>query len=141
MEKFYNLGIDKKKEIRENIKKILINIKEISFAYIFGSFNKNYSFKDIDIASYSLIKKKDVFEFELQNSLNIEKEIKIPIDFKVLNFSPIGFQITVIQEGDLLFEKDRNLRLNYIENLGKIYMDYFEFSKKYLKELVECIKM
>lgn len=139
MEKIFYLKEFEKKKIKEKIKKILIEIKEISFAYIFGSFNKNY-FKDIDIASYCMIEKEDVFDFEIETSLKIEENIKIPIDFKVLNFAPIGFQVSVINEGVLLFERKENLRLNYLEELGAAYMDYFEFSKRYIKELAECIK-
>ena len=49
----------------------------------------------------------------------LEKEIGFPVDFKVINFAPIGFQSSVINEGNLLFEKDRNLRLDFIEKYGE----------------------
>lgn len=139
MEKIFNLSKIEKEKIKKEIVKVLKSIPEISFSYIFGSFNQKY-FKDIDIGSYCFIKKEDIFDFEMDTSLKIEEKIKIPVDFKVLNFAPIGFQVSVIREGILLFEKDKNLRLDYLEKLGSGYLDYFEFSKKYLKELAECIK-
>jgi len=48
----------------------------------------------------------------------LEKETGFPVDFKVINFAPIGFQSSVIKEGNLPFERDRNLRLDFIEKLG-----------------------
>lgn len=118
---------------------MLKSFNEISFAYIFGSFNRGY-FKDIDVSAYCFIEKEKVFDFEIDISLKIEKEIKIPVDFKVLNFAPIGFQYSVIKEGVLIFEKDKEFHLDYLENLGMNYMDYFEFSRQYLSELAKCIK-
>jgi len=63
-----------------------------------------------------------------------------PVDFKVLNYAPIGFQFSVVNEGTLLFEKDRANRLNFVEDVGLKYMDYFEFSKSYLREIMECME-
>lgn len=139
MEKIFNLNKIEKEKIINKIKKILIPIKDISFTYIFGSFNQEY-FKDIDVSSYCLIDKEKVFDFEIAIALKLEKEINIPVDFKILNYAPLGFQVSVINEGFLLFEKDKDFRLNYIENLGIEYLDYFEFSKNSLKELAQCIK-
>ena len=63
-----------------------------------------------------------------------------PVDFKVINYAPIGFQFSVINEGMLIFERDRAARLGFLEDTGLKYMDYFEFSKSYLNELMECIE-
>jgi hypothetical protein len=81
-----------------------------------------------------------VFDFELEMSASLEIESGYPVDFKAINYAPIGFQFSVIHEGVLLFERDRPARLNFIENVGLQYMDYYEFSKSYFKEIMECIK-
>jgi hypothetical protein len=81
-----------------------------------------------------------VFDFELEMSTELERVSGCPVDFKVINDAPIGFQFSVIREGELLFERDRALRLDFVEATGLKYMDYYEFSKSYLKELMECLE-
>ncbi len=138
MEQRFEVSDDEIKIIKEKILSIFLKHKEISFAYIHGSF-ENRRFRDIDISAYCFISEEQVFDFEMEIGSELEKETHFPVDFKVINFAPIGFQFSVINEGELLFERDRDLRLNYIEKLGLEYMDYHEFSKVYLKELMECI--
>jgi predicted nucleotidyltransferase len=127
----------------EGIKQKLISAlkrhEEISFAYLHGSFGI-FPFRDIDIGAYCIIAEDEVFDFELEISSELERVSGYTVDFKVVNFAPIGFQFSVINEGALLFERDKNLRLNFLEGLGLKYMDYSEFSKSYLRELMECIE-
>ena len=53
---------EKKKLIRK-IKDVLSSYKEISFAYIFGSFTDSFAFRDIDIGIYLYnIKREDVLK-------------------------------------------------------------------------------
>ncbi|MCX7973646.1 MAG: nucleotidyltransferase domain-containing protein [Candidatus Aminicenantes bacterium] len=92
------------KEI-EAIKKIisiLIKYPEISFAYLHGSFEV-HPFRDIDIAAYCSIPENQIFEFELDLTSELEKEIGLPVYFKVINYAPVGFQYSVINEGDIAF--------------------------------------
>jgi predicted nucleotidyltransferase len=139
MERRFKLSDNEVEEIKRKILSILLSYEVISFAYIYGSFGKS-PFRDIDISAYCFISEDQVFDFEMEVGSQLEKETGFPVDFKVINFAPIGFQSSVINEGNLLFERDRILRLDFIEKLGLEYMDYYEFSKSYLKELVECIK-
>lgn len=81
-----------------------------------------------------------MFDFEFELSSELERASGYTVDFKVINYAPIGFQFSVINEGTLLFEKNRELRLDFLEELGLRYMDYFEFSKSYLRELMECLE-
>lgn len=139
MEQRFELSDNEIKEIKKKVTSILLNYEVISFAYIYGSFGIR-PFRDIDISAYCFILEDQVFDFEMEVGSQLEKETGFPVDFKVINLAPIGFQFSVINEGSLLFERDRNLRLDFIEKLGLEYMDYYEFSKAYLKELMECIK-
>lgn len=134
-----DLSPDEIEEIKNKIVSVLMKYPEISFAYLHGSFG-DYPFKDIDIAVYCLIPEDRVFDFELELTSELEKETGLNVDFKVINFAPIGFQFSVINEGTLIFERERGLRLDFLEKVGAEYMDYYEFSKSYLKELIECIE-
>ena len=127
----------------EEIKKKLISAlrkhKKILFAYVHGSFG-TLPFRDIDIGAYCQIPEDTVFDFEIKMSSELETSSGYPVDFKVINYAPIGFQFSVINEGTLLFERDKAIRFSFLEDVGLRYMDYFEFSKSYFRELMECTK-
>lgn len=139
MEERFELSSDEIEEIKQKIISFLSEHEEISFAYLHGSFGK-LPFKDIDIGAFCTIPEDAVFDFEIKMSSDLEIASGYPVDFKVINYAPIGFQFSVINEGILLYERDRNLRLDFVEDVGMKYMDYHEFSKSYFRELMECIK-
>ena len=125
--------------IKQKLIAALKRHKEISFAYLHGSFGF-FPFRDIDVGACCFVPEDAVFDFEIEMSAELGTVSGHPVDFKVLNYAPIGFQFSVINEGKLLFERDKTVRLSFLENIGLKYMDYFEFSKSYFRELVECIK-
>lgn len=139
MEQRFELTYAELEEIRKKLVDALSRHDEISFAYLHGSFGK-LPFRDIDIGAYCLVPSDAIFYFELTVSSQLETAAGYPVDFRVLNYAPIGFQFSVIDEGSLLFERDRGRRLNFVEETGLRYMDYHEFSKSYFRELTECIK-
>jgi predicted nucleotidyltransferase len=132
-----------KKGELERVKKALVHALQeedkILFAYLHGSFGV-LPFRDIDIGAYCNISEDEAFDFELRMSSKLELISGYPVDFKIINYAPIGFQFSVIDEGMLLFERDTAIRLDFLENTGLKYMDYFEFSKSYFNELMECIE-
>ncbi len=139
MEQRFDLSTDEILQVKERLISALKRNDKVSFAYLHGSFG-NLPFRDIDIAAYCIIPEDAAFDFELELSSELEIFSGYPVDFKVINYTPIGFQFSVINEGFLIFERDTSLRLNFLEDVGLMYMDYFEFSKSYFKELMECIE-
>jgi uncharacterized protein len=139
MEQRFELTDTELEDIKKKLVDTLSKHDEISFAYLHGSFGK-IPFRDIDIGAYCLIPRDAVFDFELTIASRLETAAGYPVDFRVLNYAPIGFQFSVIDEGSILFERDTGRRLNFIEETGLRYMDYFEFSNSYFRELMECIK-
>jgi predicted nucleotidyltransferase len=139
MEQRFELTNNEIEKIKQKLISTLNGHNEILFAYLHGSFG-TLPFRDIDIGAYCIIPEDGVFDFELEMSSELEIASGYPVDFKVINYTPIGFQFSVINEGTLLFEKDKGVRLLFIEDVGLRYMDYYEFSKSYFKELMECLK-
>ena len=137
MEQRFELENDEIERVKQRLVLAIEAEGRILFAYLHGSFGK-LSFSDIDIGAYSNIPEDEVFDFELEMSSKLEIISGYPVDFKVINYAPLGFQFSVINEGALLFERDRATRLNFLEEIGMRYMDYFELSKSYFKELMEC---
>lgn len=127
------------KKVKQKLIAALKRHKEISFVYLHGSFG-TLPFRDIDVGAYCFIPVEAIFDFELEMSAKLETISGYPVDFRVLNYAPIGFQFSVINEGTVLFERNKTNRLNFLEDVGLRYMDYFEFSKSYFRELIECIK-
>lgn len=139
MEQRFQVTNNEIKKIKQKLISALKRHNEISFAYLHGSFGK-FPFKDIDIGAYCFVSDDAVFDFEIEMSSELSTACGYSVDFKVMNLAPIGFQFSVINEGSLLFEKDKSVRLNFLEDVGLKYMDYYEFSKSYFRELIECIK-
>jgi hypothetical protein len=139
MEQRFKLNNNEIEEIKQKLIFVLQKRNEISFAYLHGSFGI-LPFRDIDIGAYCIIPEEKVFDFELEMSSELGAVCGYTVDFKVINYAPIGFQFSVINEGILLFERDKTIRFNFLEEIGLRYMDYFEFSKLYFKELMECIE-
>jgi predicted nucleotidyltransferase len=139
MEERFELEKDEVERVKKALLEALQEEDKILFAYLHGSFGV-FPFRDIDIGAYCSIPEDEAFDFELRMSSKLELLSGYPVDFKVINYAPIGFQFSVINEGLLLFERDRAIRLDFLENTGLKYMDYFEFSKSYFNELMECIE-
>lgn len=132
-----------KKEELQRVKEALLRTlqeeEKILFAYLHGSFDVS-PIRDIDIRAYCHVSENEAFDFEMEMSSKLELVSGYRVDFKVINYAPLGFQFSVLNEGTLLFERDRAVRLDFLEETGFKYMDYFEFSKSYFKELKECIE-
>jgi predicted nucleotidyltransferase len=137
MEERFELQKGEVERVKEALLGILQREDKILFAYLHGSFGV-FPFRDIDIGAYCSMSEGEAFDFELEMSSRLELVLGYPVDFKVINYAPIGFQFSVINEGILLFERDRAVRLDFVEDTGLKYMDYFEFSKSYFNELMEC---
>jgi len=64
----------------------------------------------------------------------MEKEIKQPLDTKVINALPLSLKYH-ITKGILLFTEDEILHENFICDVWKKYIDFKYFSDIYIKEL------
>lgn len=114
----------KKLKIRSILEEAIGSIKEIEFAYIYGSFLINTGFHDIDVAVYlSRIEHIDPFEYELSISSIMEKRIRFPVDVRVLNYAPNSFCYEVTR-GEVIFSRNEGLRFGFIERTWNIYLDY-----------------
>lgn len=131
--------INSKKRIINHLKTALISKSEIIFSYIHGSFLDIFPFRDIDIAIYVDSKKissTHAFDYSFQLSNEISKKIGFEADIQTMNYAPLGFKHSVLKNGELLFSKDETLRLSLIESISLEYIDFYELSLQYIRELV-----
>ena len=137
-----------KKEIVENIKRCLLNRKEILFAYVLGTFLDSDDFNDIDVALFLDEKKMktiDTIDYEINTSLLLENQIKpvkkikryVPVDVKIINCAPLSFKYSV-SRGSLLFSKDEEAREEFLCRTWQEYFDFLPVANKYLKEVLNA---
>lgn len=144
MKEFYRLLEKEKIKITKKTSSFLKKKKEISFAFIFGSFleKREISFRDIDIGIFLeplIVKKENIFNYETNLAIKISKLISFPtdlIDIKVLNFTSKIFQNNVFSRGLLLFAKNPDLLTSLIEEASRESIINYEVSKQSLLELL-----
>ncbi len=134
MQKKFSLANQAKRQLENKLREILLQKREILFAYIHGSFLQDIPFHDIDLALYmdeSQINKQKSLDYELRLSIELELKVKYPIDVKIINFAPLYFRYT-ITKGKLLLSNDDELRYNFIE---KTWLEYLDFKPYYYETL------
>lgn len=140
MKELFRRSKKEKKEIINKITRFLKRKPEIVFAYLHGSFveQRDTPFKDIDIATYvnPFGQEVDFFNYRFELADEIEKNIKLPIDVRVLNTAPFYFQNNVFRNGILLFSRDEKLRTDLIEESSLESTINFGYSRESLKELI-----
>ncbi|MEW5908127.1 MAG: nucleotidyltransferase domain-containing protein [Patescibacteria group bacterium] len=144
MREFYQISQKEKEKIIQKISLFLEKEKEISFAYLFGSFleEKPVTFRDIDIGVFLdplLVTKDASFDYETNLAIQLSKLISFPadhLDIKVLNFTSKIFQNNIFSHGLLLFAKNSDLLTSFIEETSSEAIINYEFSKQSLLELL-----
>lgn len=112
--------------------------KEILFSYVHGSFVEEEVFRDIDLAVWvkeELFPKEKALKYELSLSVDLEYLIGYPVDLKVLNYAPLGFQYHVTK-GRLLTCLDDDLRTDFLTEVWSKYLDFAPKSKEFLLEML-----
>ncbi len=128
-----------KKIIVKRISKILNDREDIIFAYIFGSFVTSPTFSDIDVGIFVDLKEvKDSLELELELEDLLEKEIRYPMDVRIINRAPIYFSYEVIKNGHLIVDKKPSLRADFEGRIFKTYFDMLHFREEYLAEVKDA---
>ena len=128
-----------KEKLIKDIKLFLIaEMPHIKAAYIFGSFNYDESFSDIDIGILLEEAPSDPMSFELELEAVLYGLLHIPVDIRILNQAPISFSQNVIRNGMVILDQDSNLRADF-ENLTlKKYFDFSFFRRRYLEDVTNA---
>jgi len=116
---------------------------DVSFAYLSGSWVKGQqsSLSDIDIfVSYPQCNQTNPEDFLhwLTDINRISSELMKSdiLEISVLERTPLHVQFQAISEGILIFEQTKKIRINYVENLLKLYYDHRIWYQKYLQQAV-----
>lgn len=130
----YSLGYDNK-EVINKIYEYLFNKKEISMAYIFGSFDTDdfNCNSDIDIA---ILPAGEIsYEQCLKMNSDLEDLIGLPIDLNNIESLPEYIQVQILIENRQLFSKDDILEQRFIDKVNHWIKTEFPFWKKVMQEI------
>lgn len=130
----YKLARDQKEAIRKDIVSVLEPIRAIVLVYVFGSFIESSPFSDIDIAILTENTMDSPLDYELFLEIEIEDRVGYPIDIRILNNAPLSFCQNVIRRGQVILERDANVREEFMGKTLKQYFDFAFFRRRYLKE-------
>jgi predicted nucleotidyltransferase len=113
------------------LREVLAKDERVIFAYIYGSFVKGQSFRDIDIGIYI----KDSEENPLVISPDIKTQLSRVVkresmgftadqfDVQIINHAPFTFLKRVFKEGILLVDRDPELRTDLVEYVSSKYRE------------------
>lgn len=130
-----------KSEKHDIIKKLTSLLKKedkILFSFLHGSFLEGSRFNDIDIAVYideRKIHKGDALDYEFRLSAKLEETVKLPVDVKIINYAPLGFQYHATS-GKLLACKDNEVMADKVAEIRIFYLDFKPTSEKLTMEML-----
>jgi len=129
--RFFRLSPREKEELIEKLRDELSKRGEVVLAVVFGSFLKDYPFRDVDVAIYA-VPLEDSLDYKLRLEEELEEVIGYPIDVAMLNDAPSWFVKKVLEEGRPIVMKQPLL-------LEKLYLKAIDeeqvFSSEQLKNI------
>jgi uncharacterized protein len=133
-QKTYTLSQRQKEELSGLLEGVLRDHGEIVFAYLYGSFAEDRPFHDIDVGIYlSGVGQEESTFYSLALSQAFSKEVRVPVDVRVLNFAPLSFVYHVIR-GNLIFDRNEELRAHVVTQTVTKYLDLKPIIHRGIKE-------
>jgi len=125
---------EERRQLLRRLREELELREEILFAYVLGSFAEGLPFRDVDVAVWAEgVEEGEAWDYETKLSVDLTLKLDLPIDVKLLNYAPLGFKFNATK-GELLFSRDEELRLRFVEETWVEYMDFSWLSRYMLKE-------
>ena len=140
MKRIRDICQKEKKKVQLLLGELLKKEKGILFAYLHGTFEEGKPFRDIDLAVFveeAIIPRNRFMDFEIAASLRLQESIEMPVDLKVLNYAPLGFQY-YSTTGLLIMCKDDDLRVDYLTKIRSLYFDFKPSSERFLLEMIDA---
>lgn len=123
-------------EVRAVTGQVLSRHDPVLLAYLFGSFVRDDTYQDIDIALLlsGTMEPYTQFKQQMQIAGEIEDLLSppVPCDVRVLNGAPVEFQYEVIRTGCIVFCRSEEERIAYETGIMRRYLDL-----KYLFDRVD----
>jgi predicted nucleotidyltransferase len=135
---YKKVGKKERNFIIQKLSSALEDKNNIVFAYIFGSFNSQESFHDVDVGVFISDNGLNVLKTELEMERELEKLIHITVDVRILNSAPLSFVYQVIKGGITIVDKNKDLRADFEGITIKKYFDFQHLRNEYLREVANA---
>jgi len=120
-----------KEKLLKLTREILAKDERVIFAYIYGSFVKEQSFRDIDIGVYIKNLEENPFAISTDLKTQLSRVVKKEymdftadqFDVQIINHAPFTFLRRVFKEGILLVDCDPELRTDLVEYVSSKYRE------------------
>jgi len=130
--------IDDLKKALKALTEYFSHREEVLFAYVHGSVLERPNPNDVDVAVYvrgSLVPREQALDYELRQSVLLNRVVGGEADLKVLNYSPAAFAYHATA-GILVFCRDEEARYAFLENTWREYFDYLPYIRQYLRDIL-----
>jgi hypothetical protein len=135
MKRLYQVDPEQQKNIAAQTRVEIAREPSIAFAYLFGSFQENRPFHDIDIGIFfgeeGLPIQHEEVAFNLEQRLR--SQVNMPVDVRILNSVPLTFLYHVLR-GQLLLAQDEDLLSEVLERTIPRYLDMAPLLRHWTKE-------
>ncbi|MEM2902158.1 MAG: nucleotidyltransferase domain-containing protein [Candidatus Bathyarchaeia archaeon] len=116
------LSAERRLKLLEEVRRRILGVDDVVFAYVYGSFVEGSSFRDLDIAVWIRDPEK-AFYYTVDFSAWLGIEVGVSVDVQVLNEAPLPFKHYVFTRGKLLLSRDEELRLRLADMTARHYAD------------------
>jgi len=108
----------------------------VLFAYLYGSYAKSLShpFSDLDVGIFVKgMDRKALLDLELSLALRIDERLDqtVQSEVRVLNHLPLVVKGRVLAEGELIYSRDENARIEFETQVRRAYFDFLPVIQQY----------
>ncbi len=133
----FSLDVRHRQGIVQPIVAQLAQRPEILAVVLYGSFLKDETFHDIDLAllvDERALPPEHFLDYELELLEELARLSKFPVDIRIANRAPVLFRYAVTQ-GHVLFCRDEHRWAEFCERAWGEYLDFDPVARLYIKEL------
>ncbi len=104
---FYRLPRDIRERVIEKLVSVLRKRDEVLLAIVYGGFIDSEVFRDIDLAIYTMysVPIDEEYGYEYMLSEELTREINIPVDVILLDYTPIDLKKRILSNGRVIYER------------------------------------
>lgn len=137
-----DLSIEEKQRLISQLAGLLREREEILFAYIYGSFLRG-AFRDIDIGVFLAdggSGAANPLKYETALEQELEDNVGMPIDIRVLNAAPLPFTYSALKNGEVLISRDERARCDFVCGIYTHYHDFAYYRERYRREALGLLR-
>lgn len=123
MRRLYRMNREGRHRIEQRLAAELASDRNVSFAYLYGSFLESQPFHDVDVGVYlENVRADELSATALDLAQRLSDRAPIPVDVRILNVAPVSFLYHVLR-GQLVFCRDDAVLVEIMERTVSRYLD------------------